>query len=69
MFDLIFVNAVLAHIDESLLDDIVVDFATHLRPGAVIVFEQTASIPRYGDIWNRRTEKFYEDLLNVMVLN
>jgi len=63
MFDLIFVNAVLAHIDESLLDDIVVDFATHLRSGgAVIVFEQTASIPRYGDTWNRRTEKFYEDL-------
>jgi len=65
LFDVIFINAVFAHIDTSLLDRIVNNITTHLRKdGKIIIFEQTALVPRHGDTWYRRTEKFYEDLFS-----
>lgn len=50
LFDIVFINAVFAHINTRLLDSIVDNITNHLRKhGKIILFEQTASTPRYGE--------------------
>ena len=65
-FDIIVCIAVLAHIAEPEIEPIVEQFQGGLRGGGkVLLFEQTATVPRHGQRFARRTEDYYMDLFAV----
>lgn len=62
-FDIIIVNAVLAHvIDSNNLLLILKNMKDHLNfNGIILIYESTSEIPRQGSTWHRRTQKQYEE--------
>ncbi len=59
-FDLIYCLAVLAHVDDQLLGDILRSWHGRLRPGGrVLIFEQVGAFPTRGPTYVRRTAAEY----------
>jgi SAM-dependent methyltransferase len=60
-FDIVFINAVFAHIKDELLDNAMQNITDNTNSGGVIfIFEAIAlNEPRQGNTWYRRTEDFY----------